>query len=226
MWVDDDSFGVVELRITHSMQIFWKGQSYVQIIAARTKQEQVRIVMNPFTDPSSRKAPLEADIALVGCDDPAFHNVRELKGTPFIIQIPGEYEVKDVFIYGIPATGTDPKKRTVIYTVEAEGMHLCHLGGVGQKELTADQVERIGNVDILFIPVGEGAFGLETKVAAHMVEQIEPRMVVPLQQGKGKGAEELAKTLGQKIEEVQQKLTIKMRDLPSEGMAVALLEPA
>jgi L-ascorbate metabolism protein UlaG (beta-lactamase superfamily) len=226
------------------MQIIWKGQACFSIIVQRNKQEQIKIVIDPF-DPTfvGLKMPtLEADIVLVTHDHADHNYVKSIKGTallagkePFVISQPGEYEVKDVFIKGISSFHDDAQGKergqNTIYVMDAEGMRICHMGDFGQHELTPEQVGQIGNIDILLIGVG-GTYTVEGKQAAKIVSQIEPRMVIPMHYGipglkiKLASAEDFLSAMGVKGEEAQAKLVIKSRDLPSEEAKVILLKPS
>lgn len=217
------------------MQIFWKGQSCFQIIAARAKQEQVKIVIDPYDESIGLKVPsLEADILLITHDHHDHNNAKAVKGDPMVISNPGEYEVKGIYIQGISSFHDEAKgeKRghNTIYVVEAEGMKICHLGDLGQPELTTDQVERIGSVDILMIPVG-GTYTIAADEAAHVIGQIEPKLVIPMHYSMDKltlklaGVAEFLKTMGVKTSEPQQKLIVKERDLNPEETVVTVLAP-
>lgn len=217
------------------MQIIWKGQACFSVIAQRNKQEQVKLVIDPFDPSIGLKMPvLEADIVLSTHDHEDHNNVKAVKGTPFVITGPGEYEIKDVSVRGIPSfhdekEGKERGKNT-IYVIEAEGMRLCHLGDLGQGELTEDQVSRIGNVDILLIPVG-GVYTIGAKAAAKIVSQIEPRIVIPMHymlanlRFKLEKVDEFLKEMGVKNAEAQPKLVIKLRDFTSEETKVMVLQP-
>ena len=65
-----------------------------------------------------------------------------------------------------------------VFTID--GMHFCHLGGLGQSELTAKQIELIGPVDILMIPTG-GDTTIDAKAATHIVKQLQPKVIIPMQ---------------------------------------------
>ena len=73
----------------------------------------------------------------------------------------------------------EPLGENTIYTIETEDLKLCHLGDLGQKELTADQLEKIGEVDILMIPVG-GIYTISSKEAPKIMAQIEPKIIIPM----------------------------------------------
>lgn len=208
------------------MQINWYGQSAFQISASPEKNNKVSIVIDPFSENIGLKFPsLEADILLITHDHEDHGNKAAIKGNPFLIEGPGEYELKEVFIQGIPAfhdkvEGKERGKIT-IYTIEAEEMTLCHLGDLGQKELTAEQVEKIGNIDILMIPVG-GVYTINSHEAVKIISQIEPRIVIPMHyqipklKAKLEELDKFLKVMGIKKTEPLNKLTIKKKDLPQE----------
>lgn len=99
------------------------------------------------------------------------------------IEGPGEYEVGDFSIKGVAAqrhldTEADEKKSTM-YRIEINGIRIALLGNVAPK-LDEDQLEGLGIVDILVLPVGGGGYTLDATSAAALVRQIEPRAVVPI----------------------------------------------
>lgn len=85
---------------------------------------------------------------------------------------PGEYEKNGVFIEGIADNGN------TIFTLRAEEMKLCYLGKISH-ELREEEAKEIGDVDILFIPLGEDST-LNTKQASKIISQIDPRIVIPM----------------------------------------------
>lgn len=217
------------------MQIIWKGQSCFQIITSQEKNNQVLIVIDPFDESLGFRVPkLEANILLITHDHRDHNNIKTVSGGPFLITGPGEYEIKGVFIQGIPAFhDSDSGKNRgeiTIYTIETEDIRICHLGDLGQKELTEDQVDKIGVVDILMIPVG-GNFTISSKEAVKIISQIEPKFVIPMHYHLPKikikldGVDKFLKVVGAKSPEILNKLTIKKKDIPEEGMKVIVLKP-
>jgi L-ascorbate metabolism protein UlaG (beta-lactamase superfamily) len=212
------------------MHIIWQGQSCFQLIATRQKGEQVSIVIDPFDDETGLKAPsLAGDILLITHDHHDHNNKKAVKGTPFIIEGPGEYESKEVYVQGIVSFhGEDKKELNTIYIIEAEGLKICHLGDFGQKELTPEQLEKIGDIDILMVPVG-GEHTVDSKGAAKIISQIEPHIAVPMHYALPKlkikldGVEQFLKEMGKKSVEPQPKLLIKKKDLTSEETQVVVL---
>ncbi|MBZ9572066.1 MBL fold metallo-hydrolase [Patescibacteria group bacterium] len=217
------------------MQIIWHGQSCFQIIASFGKGNRVNIIVDPFSEDIGLKLPsLEADILLVSHYHHDHDNVKAVKGSPFLITGPGEYEIKNVFIQGIPAFHDDSKGRkrgeVTIFTIETEGMRLCHLGDIGQRELNPDQLEKIGQIDILMIPVG-GIYTISSKEASKIISQIEPKIVIPMHYQvprlniKLESLDKFLKTMGQKSIEPLVKLFVKEKNLPTEEMKIVILKP-
>ncbi len=217
------------------MQIIWKGHSCFQVLVARAKQEQVKIVIDPYDESVGFRVPaMEADILLITHDHKDHSNAKAVKGDPFLISNPGEYEVKGVFIRGISSfhddTNGDARGHNTIYTVEAEDIRICHLGDLGQKELTPRQLEEIGNVHIACVPVG-GEYTIGPQEASKIVRQIDPRIVIPMHYALAKnplklgGVEEFLKAMGVRQSEPQAKLIVKAKDLEGEDTQVVVLTP-
>jgi len=218
----------------------------------------------PTTLPPKGRAPiglrlpkLEADILLITHDHPDHNNVKAVGGNPFLITGPGEYEVKKVYIQGIhsfhddkdynPPTASSRSLRerapgrergeNTIYTIEAEDLKLCHLGDLGQKELTEEQLEKIGEVDILMIPVGgvphqnQWWGTISAKEALKVMSQIEPRITIPMHYALPKlkikldPLDKFLKALGLKSITPENKLSIKKKDLSPEEAKIIVLKP-
>lgn len=217
------------------MHIIWRGQSCFEIIASQKAGEQVKIVIDPFSEDIGLKLPkTEADILLVSHEHHDHNNIKGVGGEPFLIQGPGEYERKDIFIQGIPSFHDEKEGKerglNTIYTIETEEMRLCHLGDLGQKELTPEQLEKIGDIDILMVPVG-GTYTIDVKGAAKIISQIEPRVAIPMHYYLPKlsikidGLDLFLKEMGRKSAEPQPKLLIKKKDLIAEETQIVVLAP-
>ncbi|MDP3901225.1 MAG: MBL fold metallo-hydrolase [bacterium] len=216
------------------MQIMWKGQACF-VLTASPNKETVRLVIDPYDSSIGLKVPsMEADLVLVSHDHHDHNNIKAIKGDPVVVSGPGEYDVKGVFVRGISSWHDEEqgKKRglNTIYVIEAEDMRVCHLGDLGQSELTPEQVEDIGDVDILMVPVG-GVYTIAAKEAAKITAQIEPRAVIPMHylipklSIKLEKADEFLKLMGHKGAEKTAKLNIKRKDLTSEETQVVVMEP-
>lgn len=96
----------------------------------------------------------------------------EVKVNDFIFRGPGEYEKNGVFIEGIADNGN------TIYVIRAEEMNLCHLGKISH-DLREEEAKEIGDIDILFVPLGEEG-SLSTSKAVNLISKIDPRVVIPV----------------------------------------------
>ena len=217
------------------MTIIWHGQSLFEITTSRGKNNQVNIVIDPFSQEVGLRLPkLEPNIVLSTNEHYDHNNVKAVGGNYFLIEGPGEYEIREIFIQGIPAFHDDlqgkERGKTTIFTIEAEELRLCHLGDLGQKELTPDQLEKIGEIDILMIPIG-GNYTISGKEAVKIMSQIEPKIIIPMHYAlpklkvKLEGVEKFLKTMGIKKIEPVNKLTIKKKELLEEEAKIIVLKP-
>ena len=154
---------------------------------------------------------------------------------PFVVSGPGEYEIKGVFINGIASFHDDKEGKergqNTIYLIEAEGIRFCHLGDLGQKQLTDEQLEKIDVVDVLMIPVG-GKYTIDSSQAQKIIGQIEPRIVIPMHfalpktKGELDDVSKFLKTMGKNSVIPQDKLVLKESTMPKEGaMEIVVLQP-
>lgn len=216
-------------------KVIWAGQSCFNISVSNSRDHSAEIVIDPFDEKLGLKVPnFSADILLVSHQHYDHNNVKAVKGTPFLVGGPGEYEVKGVFIQGISSfhDNKEGKERglNTIYTIEAEGMRLCHLGDFGQAQLTDEQLDKIGNVDILMIPVG-GTYTIDSAEAQKIISQIEPRVVIPMHyelpklKVKLEGVSKFLKAMGKSSVAPQDKFVAKQSSLPKDGMEIVVLQP-
>lgn len=98
-----------------------------------------------------------------------------------LLDSPGEYEVGDFSIKGIAAQrhlDSDGKNST-IYRVEVGDVRIALLGNIDAK-LNEEQLEEIGVVDMIILPIGGGGYTLDATSAAHVVRQIDAKVVIPV----------------------------------------------
>lgn len=210
------------------MKITWHGHSCFKIIT-----NNAVIVTDPFSkDIGLKPIRCEADIVTISHDHYDHNDASSLRGTPFVISGPGEYELKRVAIRGINSFHDEKKGKekgsNTLFTLEAEDMRICHLGDLGQKELTSEQVESLGEVDILMIPVG-GVYTIDSEGAVAVINQIEPKIVIPMHYKipnltiKLQGVDAFLKEIGIEKEVVDQ-LAVKKKDLSKEEMKVVVMK--
>lgn len=142
-----------------------------------------------------------------------------------LIDGPGEYEVHGYSIRGVAANAYQDTgkccKDNNIYSIEVDDVKIAILGNIEAK-LSEAQLEDIGVVDILILPVGGGGFTLYGKEAAKIVKQVEPKIAVPIHfAGDGLNYEvaqdtddEFTGELGTVVEKVDKLVIKKITDLP------------
>ena len=152
-------------------------------------------------------------------------------GNPRVVRGPGEYEISDVLITGVPSYH-DAKRgaergRNTIYIIHMDDLVICHLGDLGHI-LQEEQLEEVADADILLIPIS-GSNTLSAAQAAEVISQVEPRVVIPMHYrpstGTGEGPDPLDKfcrEMGIEAVNVQPKLTILRSSLPVETQVVIL----
>lgn len=213
------------------MYISWFGLSCFEI-GASTSSGEARLVSDPYDGDTGLKAPraLEAEIVTISRNEKDANSVAVVGGSPFIIRIPGEYEVREIFVFGIPAPLATTRKGSanhVIYRFEMEQMRIAHLGAI-DRPLTNQELESLENIDILILPVGGGRV-LNPQQAVEVIEQVEPRVVIPMFYGLPGLKEELGdvesfcSALGTCRRETTSKFKITKKDLPEDDMLIMVL---
>lgn len=161
------------------MEITWHGYSCFTI-----KTKEGVAVIDPYREEIGLKLPaLKADTVLISHDHEGHNNVKGLSGEVRIIDWPGEYEVKGLAITAqtVPHGSEGNKKEPgqgLFFTIDADGMKICFLGDMGDK-IDDALIESIGDVDVLMLPVG-GHNTMNAKQAHNVIEEIEPRAIIPM----------------------------------------------
>jgi len=123
-----------------------------------------------------------AHIVTVSHEHPGHAYVQGVGGELRLVAGPGEYEIRGVLIIGIAtfhdAEAGSKRGKNTVYLIEVDEVSVCHLGDLGHV-LTAEQVEELDNVDVLLLPVG-GLSTINAPVAAEVVRQLEPKVVIPM----------------------------------------------
>lgn len=214
------------------MDINWHGLSCFEIKTS-TPNGDVVVVTDPFQNSTGLRFPrtLQAEVVLTSHDDEDANNKGAIVGDPYHIDMPGEFEVKDVFVFAVDAPlKREGKKGPVphhIFRIESEEIHLAHLGAL-DRELTDDELRQLQNIDILMIPVG-GERVMTPQIAAEVISQIEPRIVIPMTYDLPSLKEKLGsvdafcKEFGACRREEVSKYKIKQKDLPEEDMLIVTL---
>lgn len=215
------------------MEIKYFGHSTFYI-----KGKQASIVTDPYTpEEVGLKFPKHtiSDVVTISHAHSDHNDVTQIEGSPFVIQGPGEYEIKGISIIGIgsyhDAQKGQERGKNTMYRIEMDGLNLVHLGDLGH-ELNESDLENLGGVDILFIPVG-GFYTINASQAKTIITEIEPTIVIPMHYGRADLKPEMKTQLADLsvfLKEMskeglvpQPKLTITKDKLPEE-MQVIILE--
>lgn len=160
------------------MEITWLGHACFKL-----KGKNATVITDPyFPDLGYSLDNPSARIVTVSHQHPEHNYVQGVSGEPKAVLKPGGYEIAGVLIIGI-GTFHDNERgarlgKNTVYLIEIDDINICHLGDLGHV-LTADQVEEIGNVDVLLVPVG-GVSTINAPIAAEVVRQLEPKVVLPM----------------------------------------------
>jgi L-ascorbate metabolism protein UlaG (beta-lactamase superfamily) len=202
------------------MDITYLGAGSVKISG-----KNLNVVCDPFgPDTGLGKFSAKADVvALTGPDE-----VRVAEA--LMIDAPGEYEVKGTSITGVPARLhiDEDGHRGTVYSILVDGVNVVVTGNIDGK-LDEDQVENLGQVDVLVVPVGGHGLTLDAEGAAAVVTQLEPGYVVPVHYDDGSTkypvpqdtVDKFLKEMGSSPEP-ESKLRINQKEAPAETQVVLL----
>jgi len=208
------------------MIINWYGQSYFKIESRGSV-----LAIDPYQEEIGLKPPrFKADIVLVSHNHNDHNNTKVIMGDFLLLNGPGEIEKQNIFVEGLisyhDAKGGAYRGFNTIFIIQAEDLRIVHLGDLGEKKLREETLEKIDEVDILMIPVG-GEFTILTDDAISIINQIEPKIVIPMHyklpglKVKLHPLDEFIKAFGKKPE-IMDKLVIKKNDLPNNLKLIVL----
>jgi L-ascorbate metabolism protein UlaG (beta-lactamase superfamily) len=198
-------------------------------ISLNTKHARV-IVDDNLTDLGSKSVTKDNDIVIF--TGPHAANIRNPR---LVIDQPGEYEVGGVSVFGIAATAhiDEPGvQNATIYKIVADDLSVLVTGHIAP-DLSDDQLESIGMIDIMFVPVGGNGYTLDPIGALKLIKKVEPKMVIPTYYEDASISMPVpAQTLDQALQslamepkERTSKLKLKSTDLP-DTMQLIVLERA
>jgi L-ascorbate metabolism protein UlaG (beta-lactamase superfamily) len=211
------------------MEITWFGHSCFRI-----KGKEAVVLMDPC-GPSTgyTLGKVQADMVTISHEHTGHAYLDTLQEGYRAIKGPGEYEIKDTYITGIPSFHDDVggKKlgKNTVYVVEMEGVTLCHLGDLGHS-LSPEVIGELGNINVIFVPVGANST-IGAVAAADLVRNLNPGFVVPMhyrtadEKGELELPEKFFKELGYKELTTQPKLVVTRTNIPATTQVVVLDYP-
>jgi len=200
------------------MDINWLGHSCFRIGGSHAV-----VITDPYSpDLGYSLGKPDAGIVTVSHNHPGHSYTQGIGGEPRLVTGPGEYEIGGVLIIGVATfhdgDGGRERGKNTAYLMEIDEISVCHLGDLGHV-LTAEQVEELDNVDVLLLPVG-GVSTINAPMAAEVVRQLEPKVVVPMHyktpalSRELEPVEKFLKEIGVKEVTSQPKLSLTRSNLP------------
>jgi len=200
------------------VDITWLGHSCFRI-----RGNQAIIITDPFPPNIGYSLGKQTvDIVTISHTHPNHSYNEGIIGEHHLVKGPGEYEIAGVLMLGLSTFHDNvkgqSKGKNTVYLFEVDGVMICHLGDIGHV-LNDDQIEEMGNVDILMVPVG-GVSTISASMAAETVRKVEPKIVIPMHFKTPKTNRELdpvdnfLKEMGQSAVEPRPKLNVSKSNLP------------
>ncbi len=193
------------------MHVSWLGQNCFKI-----EGKNATVIIDPL---ETKMPKVSADILVLprGGKDRSF-----LKSDAFVVETPGEFEAKGIFVRSLAAG----EKGELITRVDVDGIRLGHLGSLKKSDETIEGF--LENVDVLLVPTGGGDV-LGPAEAAEVVSSIEPRIVIPMHfktetEKSLQPVEKFAQAMGMSNGDKQSKVSITPKDLPNEETKLIILE--
>jgi len=211
------------------LDIFWLGHS-----SFRLKGKETAVITDPCPpDYGYAAGSLTADIVFVSHDHKGHNYLAGVTVNSRALSRPGEYEVKDVTAFGLPsyhdAVQGKERGKNLVFVFHIEGITVCHLGDIGHVP-DAKLYSDIGNVDVLFLPVGD-VTTINVAQAGEIMRRIAPKIVIPMHyktpvfKGALEPVDKFLKESGAGAKEPQPKLSVNKVTLPAATQVVVLDYP-
>lgn len=205
--------------------------TYDGVESVKVSHGDFTIALNPISKESKFKlANFGSDLVLITANHPDLNGAETATRQgkePFVIKGPGEYEVRGVFVRGFPSKtvyGGQERVNTV-YSFELDGIRVAYFGAISDKDLDSKAKEDLGDIDILFVPIG-GDEVLSAEEAYKLAVKREPKIIIPIHFGavgdKGVLDTFLKEADASSVQPID-KLTIKRKDLVDKQGEVVVL---
>ncbi len=209
------------------MDLVWLGHSCFRLHA-----EGMAVITDPF--PKSlglRMDSRPASVVTVSNTHPNHSCAAAVEGSPRLFRAPGEYEYEGIMVRGVMTPlpeGRPHDQRNVAYTIEMDGISVCHLGDLA-RPLTTRQADELKPVDVALVPAGAQCT-LTLDQALQTIQDLDPKVVVPMHFGHGQdgvtldNVEPFLRRLGVDEAQPQPRLVVTGGNLPSD-LRVNLMTP-
>lgn len=165
-------------------KVTWFGHACWLVEGSPVEGETIRVVMDPHDGAcvGLKKPEVAAEIVLVSHSHFDHNHPDVVKGYQKVIDKPGSYNVGNFHVKGVPAKhdekGGSLRGDNIVFVFELDGIKFCHAGDLGHT-FTEEQIEKIGKVNVLFVPVG-GVYTVDAKGATVVTKQLKPNIVIPM----------------------------------------------
>lgn len=209
------------------MIITFEGAEFVKITHG-----DLTVAINPISKDSKLKSSsFGADLCLITTNHPDMNGAETVtRGDkqPFVIKGAGEYEFREMFIEGfLSKSNYDGKERiNTIYALEIDKMQIAFLGAHGEPDVSNEVKEELGDIDILFVPIG-GEGVLDAQEAYKLAVKREPKVIIPIHFGSIGEKDALKKFLeegGSEDVKAIEKFTVKSKDLVGKKGEIVVLK--
>lgn len=209
------------------MIITYEGVDFIKL-----QQGDLTVALNPVSKQSKLSGSnFGADVAMISLNHPDMNGVDAVtrkEKAPFVINGPGEYEVAGFFIKGYQSQSVygGTERINTIYAFEIDGIRIVYLGALSQKDLDPQVKEELGDIDILFVPIG-GEGVLDAAEAYNLAVKREPHVIIPIhfnQVGEKDALKKFIKEGGEEDLKPVEKLTIKKKDIETMKGDIVVLE--
>jgi len=163
------------------MKIKWLGHACFLI----TSRDGLRIITDPYAVGGGiNYSPIKetADVVVVSHGHSDHSNVSAIQGMPEVIEGSGIKGARGMQFRGIASYHDDSQGEqrgpNTIFCFKVDDLKLCHLGDLGHL-LSLEQIDEIGAVDILFVPVG-GLYTIDASVASQVCDELKPKVMIPM----------------------------------------------
>ena len=161
-------------------------------------------------------------------DHPGHASLRSVGGEPVVLRSPGEYEVNECLLTGLASFHDEDRGKTrgknTVFVIRIDGVVVCHLGDLGHP-IDEAELEALGNIDVLLVPVSGPDVNLTPAMAADVVHRFEPKVVVPMSfepEKKDGVYKRFLQEMGVKDVQPVPKLSVTRANLPQELQVVVL----
>ncbi len=162
--------------------------TYDGVESVKVSHGDFTIALNPISKESKFKlANFGSDLVLITANHPDLNGAETATRQgkePFVIKGPGEYEVRGVFVRGFPSKTVygGVERVNTVYSFELDGIRVAYFGAISDKDLDSKSKEDLGDIDILFVPIG-GDEVLNPEEAYKLAVKREPKIIIPIHFG-------------------------------------------